>query len=166
MGSKMLKRFVLSALSFCMVWSQINVVNVNATNSLSTTDATVVAENYRTELSDEEKAILANDSINSTEYKFVVPTKENNLVTVDTDNKTLVAKTHTDAEGNEWKPATVIITESTGENSFELDDEGFCEFFAESKNYSIEVLYEAKATIDAETQSRLLNTPHYLVSMY
>jgi len=170
MGSKMLKRFVLSALAVCMTLTQVNVTKVNALNTSVATDVDLVVRNVA--LSDDEITVLGNGYIKSSEsFTYVAPTdvevENEGLIVVDADNQTVTVKSYEDEQNNIWYPTTVTVTEvgyddievtlTNGTGSFKADRDG-----REGNNYTVKVVYTYSEEVAVEAQRAIANAPHYL----
>lgn len=167
MIAKMLKRVLLFCLTICLSLTQIQIVfaeeeQVNDQNGV-TTDAIIIADNYSTVLSDQEKAILENKSILTNTFYYQEPTGSDDLITIDPLEKMLYAKSYTDTYGNLWVATSALLIESNDQSIITITD-GQASYSTSSDNYRFNVVYKALGTL--ENQQQLLNTPYYLVSIY
>ena len=170
MGSKMLKRFVLSTLAVCMAFTGIHVTNVNAIAEESVTDVELVMNNF--DFSADEKAIFEAGYIKSSKtYTYVTPddqiAQDENLITVDADNQAVTVVPYTDSYGNVWQPTAVIVTEAgypdievsmtSGTGSFKAQREG-----RPGNNYTVFVTYTYTEDLDLNNANDVANASHHL----
>ena len=117
----------------------------------------IFANNY--DLTDAEKAVIKSGYLIGESYEFVAPDNDDNLISVDIDNKIITAKDFIDDEGNTWYPvkASVVVGDEVKE-VVELNDcEGAYTYAGDA--FSVKVDYEFTVSIDEATQQILLDAP-------
>jgi len=170
MGSKKMKRLLLSALSSCMLFTQLVTTPVLAEEPVdpSLTDTEIIINNYGSELTDQELAILESENIvQGTSHSYVVPTNDDELIT--SDGEIAQFKTYTDKYGNVWVPTSPVLEEEVGGSlkttplSLTEVTGGFeAEINPETNAYTIKVDYVSQVEVDKNFQELRLNTPHLL----
>ncbi len=125
------------------------------------TDGQIVAETYSEKLSDLEKAILNTGALLGETYQITTPA--DTCVTIDAETKTVTAE---DCEivpdVYKWVPVTATAVFVGGEVTKSFNGGKTVQFTAAeitADQYSIQVVYELKVTIDENTQKALLNAP-------
>ena len=115
----------------------------------------IVANNY--DLTDAEKALLESGLLVGGVVTFTTPTNSD-LISVNTDEKTISVKTYTDAQGNKWIPtAAGIYVGETKKEDVDLTD-GKGNYTYGENAFSVKVTYTLTTTeIDIATQQNLLN---------
>lgn len=122
----------------------------------SQTIGQIVANNYK--LTDEEKAILASGYVVSDKLEYVVPGNNDGLVSVDTDNAKITAKSK-----DGWTPVSAVI--KYGDKKLEVkltNGVGTYNAATVGNAFSVEVVYQLKTTVSKDVQTQLLNAPAYL----
>lgn len=122
----------------------------------SQTIGQIVANNYK--LTDEEKAILASGYVVSDTLEYVVPGNNDGLVSVDTDNAKITAKSK-----DGWTPVSAVI--KYGDKKLEVkltNGVGTYNAATVGNAFSVEVVYQLKSTVSKDVQTQLLNAPAYL----
>ena len=117
----------------------------------------IVANNY--ELTKAEEVIIASGYLIGDAYEFYRPTSDDNLISVDIDNKIITAKDFIDDEGNTWYPvkASVVVGDEVKE-IVELNDcKGTYTYAGDA--FFVKVDYEFTVSIDEATQQILLDAP-------
>jgi len=166
MNKSILKRVMSTVLTFALVVTSINwatVTKVNADETtMNITDGQIVAYNYVTGMTTEEVGILSDFNIAGEVHKAVMPTADDNLVTVNSDTGEITAKNYKDQYNNVWKAVLAIITDGeneVGRVSIE-DEKGFVEY--DGDNYDVSVKYAAETTV--ANQAAIANIPYYLTT--
>lgn len=162
MRTNLLKRFISAMLIVALVISTVNLSWASAADgNIKVTDGQIVAANYKTSLglTDEEIAILNDNSIRGEVHTLTAPDADDKLITVDSDERIVTAAEYTDAQGNKWIPENAEVIYAEGSEAVELED-GQGTFTYTGKNYSVEVTYNAYVNVN--NQSTLVNTPYYL----
>ena len=94
---------VFSSLSMLGVFaSEEDVTTLN-----TTTDGKIVAENYV--LTEEEKVLLKSGYLIGATHNYRVPTASDDLISIDTDTKTVTAKSFEETAGYLWNPVSAEI---------------------------------------------------------
>lgn len=169
MGSKMLKRFVLSAVSMCLALGQIHVTSVFADPIVNdVTDVDLVAS--QVDSSSDEFAVLNGGYIKPTmTIDYVRPADYNvsELISVDADNQIVTVQDFKDMHNNVWKPTVVKVIEDNYED-VEVEMTGNTGSFQDIRNgrtgnnYVISVQYTLTTTLSTELQNKIINVPHNL----
>lgn len=169
--SSLAKRSLSMFLSVLMVFSMMNFgtwlgVAAGEKVPVSKTEGEIVSENYV--LSDAQKALIGSGLLVGKTYSYVKPDAEDNLVSVDADNKSIKAETYvtegtvvetSESVGYTWVPvsADIVVNGATMETVKLTDGKGTYTY--DGAAFSVDVKYELKLSIDAATQSALLNAP-------
>lgn len=162
MNKNLFKRFLSVILIVALVLSSASLSwATEAGQTVSITDGQIVAANYKDSLglSNEEIAILESTSIRGEVHTLTAPDAEEELITVDSEARSIVAREYKDAQGNVWIPESADVVYAEGSESIELKD-GKGKFTYTGKNYSVEVTYNAY--VEVRNQETLINTPYYL----
>ena len=125
MRTNLLKRFISAVLIVALVMTTFNLSWANVTDgSIKVTDGQIVAANYKTSLglTDEEIAILNDNSISGQVHTLTAPDAEDNLITVDSEERIVTAEEYTDAQGNKWIPESAQVIYAEGGESVELEE--------------------------------------------
>lgn len=171
MKNKMFKRCIVGMLALCMMFSQTNIIRATDSNGAQTTvtEASLIASNY--ELSDAEKTVINDSSINSLKVTYNTPTASDVAVSIDAD-ALVVKATNYDDNGLTWVATSFSVVENGSVTQKDLPMTNASGVstgtFARpsSQNYSIDVTYTLKVSVDAKTQKRILNTPYYFLKGY
>ncbi len=124
------------------------------------TDGQIVANNY--DMTDAEKALLSSGLLVGDTHSIYYPTDNDELVTVDQENKKITAKSYPNGDGNEWIPVSAdIVAGGASKETVNLVD-GKGAYTYDGNAFSVRVLYRLEMTIDAETQTALLNAAKHL----
>ena len=132
---------------------------------VTTTDAEIVAK--YSFLSTKEKNVLNCKAIAGDVHNIPVPSDDDNLIAIDSENQTVVADTFT--SGNYvWTPvkAYLVYTDAAN-NEVKLPialENGQGSFSTNEESYSIEVDYEVRVAIALDEQKVLVNTPSMLAN--
>lgn len=118
----------------------------------------IVANNY--DLTDAEKAVIESGYLIGESYEFVAPDDDDNLISVDIDNKIIEAKDFTDSEGNKWVPtgAYIVVSEDVKEEVSLTNGKGAYTY--DGNAFSVKVDYTFYLDIDEDTQEILLKAPN------
>lgn len=149
------KRGLAWVLTLCLLMSGADLGLVSQalageTDTASKTVAQVVAENY--DLTDAEKALLASGLLASGRIDYTVPTNNDGLVEVDTDNKMVTAKAYKD-----WTATKAEIVVG-GDAVAEIDMEsGVGAYNYDGNAFSVKVTYEKYYTPADGEQKELLD---------
>lgn len=126
----------------------------------SLTDGQIVAENY--ELTKAEKVLLSSGLLVGDTHSIYYPTANDDLVTVDQDNKKITAESYDNKDGNKWIPVSAdIVADGATQETVNLVD-GVGTYKYDGNAFSVNVLYRLSMEIDADTQTALLNAAGYL----
>ena len=176
MKKGIMKKLMASVLAAALIATSVDyswaLVSVAAGNTTVITDGQLVAENYADKLTKQEIAVLESPVINGTTHTVTRPTADDNLVAVDSDNKTIYAKSFT-KDGYTWvaEQAAILVDGATKETvTLEAKDSKYdgvsydaSGTFAFNENgYQVKVVYKLYITVSEEAQWDLLNTPYYL----
>ena len=126
----------------------------------SLTDGQIVAENY--ELTKAEKVLLSSGLLVGDTHSIYYPTANDDLVTVDQDNKKITAESYDNKDGNKWIPVSAdIVADGATQETVNLVD-GVGTYTYDGNAFSVNVLYRLSMKIDEDTQTALLNAAGYL----
>ena len=153
-----LKRFTALALALMLLVSMADlgsVLHVFAAEPAQKTVGTVVAENYN--LTDAEKALLKSGALADRTVTYAKPNSDDGLITVDTDNKKIEAKTK---NGYAAVVAAIIVNGSVHETVKLTDGKGTYNY--DGNAFSVKVTYENRQEFTAEEQQALLNAMAWL----
>ena len=161
-NTSFLKRFFALAMALLIAVSGSNLgvaLQVSAAGSdIEVNIGKLVADNY--ELSDAEKALLSSGYLAGDTISYTVPTNEDGLVTVDTENKTITAET-TDKG---WYPTVARIMVGTELKETVTLVDGVGAYTYGENAFSVEVDYSLDEYAVEFIQEDLLNTPAWLKS--
>lgn len=117
----------------------------------------IVANNY--ELTDAEENIIKSGYLIGESYEFYAPGDDDDLLSVDIDNKVIGAKDFTDAEGNKWVPtgAYVVVNDEVKEEVSLTNGKGTYTY--DGNAFFVKVDYTFYKEIDVQTQEILLKAP-------
>ena len=158
--------FVTAATALESLPADAQQVNADERETVTTTDAKIVAEYYGF-VSQGEKAVLNCSAIVGDSHVIPVPADSDNLVSINAEAQTVAATTFT-LDGYTWTPvkAYLVYQDAAGSDirvPVVLDENGNGTFNTELESYSVEVDYEVKVDIDVAEQSLLVNAPAALV---
>ena len=167
MENKLWKRGITLVLAFVMMCTSINVNWAVETpgkvdgNGIAVTDGQIVAFNYKESLglTNEEVAVLSNESLLGNTHNMTVPASDSDLITVDSTKREITAKEYVDTYKNTWKAVSASIVYEGGPEVIELE-KGKGSFAYAGKNYSVDVTYQV--TVAVNNQETLVNAPYYL----
>ena len=153
-----LKRCLALALALMMLVSGTNMGIVMqafaAGDKISVSYGEIVAANYD-DLSDAEKALLSSGYLAGGTYEHAALGKD--LVTVDTENKTITA-----ANSGDWKPTSArIIVDGVEVENIPISN-GECKYTYDENAFSVKVWYRLNTTVSKADQNTLLNTGSWL----
>lgn len=157
------KRCLALVLAVTLIVSGINLGSKwRASADDSTTSKTVadlVAENYADKLSDAEEKLLASGYLVGDTYVYTKPADDDELVQVNTDDKTITAAEYS-TNGLVWVPVTakIVVDEAAVETKalVKVGTEYTCGYDYSENAFSVEVVYELKISVDADLQETLL----------
>ena len=164
--SNLFTRIQSLILALAMVISLINpllTLNVFAEGgeNATKTEGQIVAENY--DLTKVQAAFVSNPGVIGGEISYSVPNESDDLISVDTETKTISAETHKSGSYT-WIPVkaelyvdeeleeTVVLAGTPAKGVYEYGGDAF----------SIKVLYEVAADISTELQKTILEAPSAL----
>ncbi len=132
-----------------------------ATNG-SKTDGQIVADNYA--LTEAEKKLIASGYLIGATHNYAVPDANDDLISVDTDNKTVTAKTYEGTSGYKWMPvsADIVVGNEVMQTIQFTDGKATYDPEKAGDAFAVKVKYELKLDVDESTQKDLLNAPSYL----
>ena len=167
MKFKALKKALAILLSIMLVIPSLGLTaiisNAAPATTKTVTDGELVAQNYAS-LTDAEKAILTSGQVIGDSYTYSVPENGDDLVSIDTDAKTITAANYADTVGGlTWVPATGRIVWSEGSESITFNS-GVASYNYEGGPFTAEVDYAAGIAVDSDLQAALLNGPLRLVN--
>lgn len=141
------------------------VVTADDSTTNSMTDGKIVSLNY--DLTTGEKELIGSGLLVGDTHEYKVPTANDNLISVDTDNKTVTVETYEGTSGYIWKPVSVkIMVGSDEKETVTLDDSGKGTYSFDGNAFSVLVDYQLDIEVDADVQETLLNTPAYFVQAF
>lgn len=154
-----LKRCLAFALALVLLASSANmgiVTRANAAKPDSTTAGKLVAKNY--DLTEAERNLLNSGLLAEETYTYDVPEDTDDLVSVDTDNNKITAKSPTLS----WKPtaARIVVGEETKE-TVELTN-GVGTYTYGENAFAVQVDYVLGIEVPKANQETLLNTAAWL----
>ncbi len=154
----MLLSVVSPALSGIVLADSDTTVKTITTGSVSAGE--IVANNY--DLTDAEKQLIGSGMLVGDEYTYIEPTTDDNLISVDSDNKTINALVYTGADGYVWTPvvARILVNNETKE-TVALDN-GKGKYNYDENAFSVVVDYQLTIKVSEDVQNILLNAPAYL----
>lgn len=164
--SNFFKRAQTWILSLAIILSAINPILAMSVVADDDTPVTVVigeivADNYV--LTDVEEDILASGILVGESFTYQLPTANDELIEVDSDNKIVYVDDYTDPYGNDWKAisAKIVINNSEVIETVALvDGEGTYQY--DGNAFSVDVEFALDITVDESLQELLLNAPEVL----
>lgn len=163
--SKLFKRVQAWVLTIAMILPVLNTglllgVSAEEKTPQTLTDGQIVAENY--EMTDEEKALVSSGLLVGETHSIYYPTANDDLVTVDEENKVIKADSYTDDGGYIWVPVSAdIVVNGITEKTVQFVD-GKASYDYDGNAFSVKVLYRLYIEIADATQESLLNAAGYL----
>ena len=155
-------RIISMIVTICMILTlcPVTVLAANEGDPSTITAGKLVAGAYG-DLSQEEKELIGSGLLADVTYEYYVPGEGDELIEVDTENKTVAADPWTDAKGNVWAPvdADIIVSGSSVES---VTPDGVDTYEYDGNAFSVEVTYEMYISVDADVQEQLLNTSGWL----
>ena len=158
------KRIIAALLTLAMLLSAASsllVFGASAEESEETkgqmTDGKVVANNY--DLTEAEKKLLSSGFLVGDTYGYEVPGTSDDLISVNTDDKTVTAKSFEGTKGYVWNPvyAEVVVNNVVVETIKFSDNKA--SYTTDAAAFSVKVKYTVEREIDADLQELLLNAP-------
>ena len=158
------KRIIAALLTLAMLLSAASsllVFGASAEESEETkgqmTDGKVVANNY--DLTEAEKKLLSSGFLVGDTYGYEVPGTSDDLISVNTDDKTVTAKSFEGTKGFVWNPvyAEVVVNNAVVETIKFSDNKA--SYTTDAAAFSVKVKYTVEREIDADLQELLLNAP-------
>lgn len=175
MGSKSLKRLLISLLSCSMLFTQMTTLQVSAeeATSESKTETQVIVENYKNSLTSEELAILnSNNVVQGNTLHYSAPTNDDALIEIKEGYALLSAYTDDSEDSRTWIPvsATLIADDGNTQDTRTLEvveDNGaykvvFPTDVSKEAAITVKAVYETYVDIDTTTQINRLNTAYWL----
>ena len=163
MEKKMLKRILSIVMAIALIFTSVSlswaVENISA-DTVTITDAQMVANAYVGDngLTEEEAAVLANKGIVGKEHTIVIPTAEDDLITIDSEAKEITAADFKDGDYT-WKAINASVVYEGGSEDVAITD-GKGTFTYDGNNYSVDVTY--LVSVEVDNQEVLTNAPYYL----
>ena len=115
------------------------------------TDGSLVANHYEHELTGGEKSLLNSGLLAGETHSYVAPTDSDDLISVDTENKTVTADSYTDRQGNAWIPASAVIVADGRDydaSAFTEDAGAYtCTYEYTGNAFSVKVTYKLSFTV-------------------
>lgn len=119
-------------------------------------DGEVVAENY--DLTEAEKRLLESGYLIGATKDYFVPDASDDLISVNIDNKTIKMKSITGDDGTVCNPVSVeIVVNNQVIETIDNLTGNQVSYATDSTAFAVKVKYEGKNSVDANTQSVLLN---------
>ena len=126
------------------------------------TDGSLVANHY--ELTEGEESLLNSGLLAGDTHSYVAPTDSDDLISVDTETKTVTAADYTDSQDNTWRPVSAVIV-AGGEVQETLPITGnTCTYTYTGNAFSVKVTYKLSFTVAEADQQRLLGTAGWIRS--
>ncbi len=154
----MLLSVVSPALSGIVLADSDTTVKTLTTGSVSAGE--IVANNY--DLTDAEKQLIGSGMLVGDEYTYIQPTTDDDLISVDSDNKLINAKVYTGADGYVWNPVSAKILVSGETKETVALNNGKGNYNYDGNAFSVVVDYQLKIKVSEDVQNLLLNAPAYL----
>lgn len=134
--------------------------------TITVTDAKIIANHYDF-VSEGEKAVLNCNAIIGNTHTIPIPSDDDDLITIDSENQTVSAKQFKKGDYT-WLPVKAYLVyqdaiNSEIKNAITLDENGNGSFSTSVESYSIEVEYEVKVAIDVDLQLEIANAPALLI---
>ena len=145
---------LLVSLAFPLQGMQV-VAETNETET--TTDGKIVAQNY--ELSNGEKELISSGLLTGNTHTYLVPDSDDDLITVDSDNKKITVADYEGTPGYLWKPVSVKIVVGTEVKETVAITNGEGTYTYDGNAFSVVAEYALDIEIDNATQTTLLNAP-------
>ena len=120
----------------------------------------IVANNYN--LSNAEKQLIASGLLTGKTHSYLAPDAQDELITVDTDNKTVTVKKYEGTSGYVWKAVSVNIVVGSEVKETVLLTDGKGSYTYDGNAFSVIAKYALDITVAEKTQKDLLNAPKYL----
>ena len=133
-----------------------SIVSYSEPAQASVTAGQLVAQNYDS-LTDAEKAVLTSGLVTGATYTYTAPTDGDDLVSVNTDAKTITADSFT-ADSLVWTPESAAVVYSGGRETVALNGGAGAYSYAGGA-FAVEVSYTTAIPVDAAVQAKLLNGP-------
>lgn len=152
-GTSFMKRCLAAALALVMIISCANLGLVQqalAADKTSVSIAQIIADNY--DLSEAEKELLKSGYLVSDSFEYTVPSDEDELVSVDTENAKITAESK-----NGWEPVKAVIVYGGNELEVALTDGvGTYDAAVVGNAFSVKVIYELTTEVEVSVQEALL----------
>ena len=152
-GTSFMKRCLAAALALVMIISCANLGLVQqalAADKTSVSIAQIIADNY--DLSEAEKELLKSGYLVSDSFEYTVPSDEDGLVSVDTENAKITAESK-----NGWEPIQAVIVYGGNELEVALTDGvGTYDAAVVGNAFSVKVIYELTTEVEVSVQEALL----------
>ncbi|MBE6636471.1 MAG: hypothetical protein E7618_01565 [Ruminococcaceae bacterium] len=134
--------------------------DVEPTGEVSTTDGKIVAGNYN--LTDAEKELLGSGLLVGATHTYKVPTASDNLISVDTETKTITVLPYEGTDGYPWEPTVAKLIVNDAEHEVVTLVNGVGTYAYTGNAFKVEAEFELRIDIDEDTQSLLLQAPSIL----
>ena len=158
-GTSFMKRCLAAALALVMIISCANLGLVQqalAADKTSASIAQIIADNY--DLSEAEKELLKSGYLVSDSFEYTVPSDEDELVSVDTENAKITAESK-----NGWEPVKAVIVYGGNELEVALTDGvGTYDAAVVGNAFSVKVIYELTTEVEVSVQEALLGAADIL----
>ena len=155
-------RIISMIVVICMILTlcPATVLAANEGDPSTITAGQLVAGAYG-DLSREEKELIGSGLLADVAYEYYTPDESDELIRVDTENKTIAADSWTDRYGNVWEPvkADIIVNGSSVES---VTPDGEDTYGYDGNAFSVEVSYVMYLSVDADVQEQMLNTAGWL----
>ncbi len=160
------KRILATVLVIAMVLSACSMLTFGAFAAgepdkvANKTTGEIIAENYD-DLTEAEKKLIMSGLLKGDKYTYTVPDADDELVSIDADNKTVTVKNYT-KDGFTWTPATAVVKVGTETKEVLTITDGKANYTYSGDAFSVSVTYELKIDIDASLQETILTAPEIL----
>lgn len=124
-------------------------------------DGQIVAGNY--DLTDAEKALLGSGLFVGDTHTYKIPTASDNLISVDTEAKTITVKSYEGTSGYRWNPTVAKLMVNGAEHEVVTLTDGVGTYAYDGNAFAVVAEFELRVDIDEATQSLLLQAPSVLV---
>ena len=122
---------------------------------------TIVANNYD-DLTDAEVDLLTSGLLAGGDYAFKLPAEDDDLVSIDTESKTITAKSYSADSDYAWTAvsASIMVGDEVKETVTMSEQKGTYTY--DGNAFSAVVFYELYINVDADLQTTLMNTAGWL----
>lgn len=163
--SEISKRIQATVLALAMILSTLSVGLVFGASAADEptkekTDGNLVAENY--ELTESEEKLLNSGYLIGATHNYTVPDASDDLIKVNTENKTVTAETYEGESGYVWNPVSAEIKVGDEVKETIKFTDGKATYTYGGDAFAVVVKYDMKLTVDKATQETLMKAPALL----